>query len=88
MMEALHQVRASESEAPEAERLDAEDIRLLSHTLLSRYKGVPAAFPEAVALRHLDAIVTETDLMQLYMKDTAPGTISRFQTGVVYQRAQ
>lgn len=86
MREALHHVQASESEISEDERLDAEDIRLLSHTLLSRYKGVPAAFPEAVALRHLDAIVTETDLMQAYMKDAAPGTISRFPTGIVYQR--
>lgn len=55
--------------------LDDTDIRLLEHILMSRFKGIPTAIPEACALRHLDAIVTETESIASIAEDSGHNTI-------------
>lgn len=47
------------------EVIHENDVRLLMHILSSRYKGVPTAIPEALALRHLDAMVTDIETMKV-----------------------
>ena len=46
-----------------------DDIEKLNHILLSRLRGLPTATPEALALRHLDTIVTETDVIHETTKE-------------------
>ena len=47
------------------EVIHENDVRLLMHILSSRYKGVPSAIPEALAIRHLDAMVTDIETMKV-----------------------
>lgn len=47
------------------EFIDEKDVKLLMHILSSRYKGISTAIPEAHALRHLDAMVTDIEAMKM-----------------------
>lgn len=67
-------------------QLDPEKIKLLSHIILSRYKGLNTVIPEAVILRHLDTIVTETDIMNEQVKDSTPGSFCGYGSNKVYKR--
>lgn len=51
------------------EVIDMNDVRLLIHILSSRYKGIPTAIPEALALRHLDAMVTDIETMKVVQSE-------------------
>ena len=53
-----------------------EDVKCISHILLSRYKGISVAIPEAMLLRHLDAVITDIDLMITGTAATEPGKIA------------
>ena len=55
--------------------LNEGDVKCVLHILLSRYRGISAAIPEAMLLRHLDAVVMETDMMAKAASDIAPGKI-------------
>ena len=52
------------------------DVKCISHILLSRYKGISVAIPEAMLLRHLDAVITDIDLMITGTAATEPGKIA------------
>lgn len=53
-----------------------EDVKCINHILLSRYKGISVAIPEAMLLRHLDAVITDIDLMISGTAATEPGKIA------------
>ena len=53
--------------------LNDQDVKCVLHILLSRYRGISAAIPEATLLRHLDAIVMDTDMMTKATSDIMPG---------------
>lgn len=55
--------------------IDENDVRLLMHILSSRYKGIPTAIPEALVLRHLDAIVTDIEKMKVVQSEEDHETI-------------
>ena len=55
--------------------IDIKDVKLLTHILSSRFKGIPSATPEACALRYLDALVTETEAIKNIQKENEPGTV-------------
>nr|WP_298059681.1 hypothetical protein [uncultured Blautia sp.] len=63
------------------------DITCINHILLSRYKGISTAIPEAMLLRHLDAIVTDSDLMLAGTAFAQPGsTTSILGLGKLYRK--
>lgn len=67
--------------------LDDQDIKCVLHILLSRYRGISAAIPEATLLRHLDAIVMDTDMMAKAAADIMPGKTGYVNgIGYVYNR--
>lgn len=51
-----------------------EDVKLLIHILTSRYRGIPTAIAEASALRHLDALLNETESIKCAQKENEAGT--------------
>ena len=60
---------------------------MYQHILLSRYKGINTAIPEAMLLRHLDAIITDIDYMISATAATEPGKISSVSgLGKLYRR--
>lgn len=64
-----------------------ETVKCISHILLSRYKGINTAIPEAMLLRHLDAIITDIDYMISATAATEPGKISSVSgLGKLYRR--
>lgn len=64
-----------------------EAVKCISHILLSRYKGINTAIPEAMLLRHLDAIITDIDYMISATAATEPGKISSVSgLGKLYRR--
>ena len=65
-----------------------EDIRSLNHILLSRAKGIPAAIPEAMVLRHLDQIVTDVDWIRIGLQETEPGTVMRMNGMKIYRTGE
>lgn len=66
---------------------ESQDFKLLCHILLSRYKGVQTAVPEALLLRHLDAIVQETDEIKDKLALASPGSVTSIKgIGKFYQR--
>lgn len=69
--------------------LDMQDLKLLCHILLSRYRGNSPSIPEAYVLRNLDSILMETDAMKTALKDREPGSIisaSYVNAGKLYKR--
>lgn len=58
----------SQSSGELKELIDSEKIKLLSPILLSRYKGLNTLIPKSVVLRHLDAIVIDTDIIRHYRR--------------------
>lgn len=71
------------------ESLDEQDVKCILHILLSRYRGISAAIPEATLLRHLDAVVMDTDLMAKAASDITPGKAGYVSgVGYVYNRGQ
>lgn len=65
-----------------------EDIRSLNHILLSRTKGIPAALPEALVLRHLDQIVTDVDWIRTGLQEAEPGTVMRMNGIRIYRTGE
>lgn len=64
-----------------------KDISCVKHILLSRYKGISTALPEAMLLRHLDAILTDVDLAVTGTSFTEPGkTTSVAGLGRLYRK--
>lgn len=64
-----------------------EDITCVEHLLLSRYKGISTALPEAMLLRHLDAILTDVDLAVTGTSCAEPGkTTSVAGLGRLYRK--
>lgn len=63
IVEAENQIRTS-GNIENIQKLNKEDTKLLCHILNSRCNGMKTAIPEATALRYLDLIVTETELMK------------------------
>ena len=71
------------------ESLNEQDVKCVLHILLSRYRGISAAIPEATLLRHLDAVVMDTDLMAKVASDIMPGKAGYVNgLGYVYNRGQ
>lgn len=69
--------------------LNEQDVKCVLHILLSRYRGISAAIPEATLLRHLDAVVMDTDLMAKSATDIMPGKAGYVNgVGYVYNRGQ
>lgn len=69
--------------------LNEGDVKCVLHILLSRYRGISAAIPEAMLLRHLDAVVMETDMMAKAASDIAPGKTGYVSgLGHVYNRGK
>lgn len=58
-------------------KTDSADFKLLCHILVSRNKGIATAIPEALLLRHLDAVVTGADSIQAELNHAEPGTITK-----------
>lgn len=54
---------------------ETKDIKLLTHILASRSKGVLTAIPEANALRYLDMMVCDTEAMKYIQKDESSGSV-------------
>lgn len=64
-----------------------KDISCVEHLLLSRYKGISTALPEAMLLRHLDAILNDVDYSLSGTKNTEAGkTTSVAGLGRLYKR--
>lgn len=61
-VQALLQLHPKDEELKK--ELTGKDVKLLSHILLSRSRGLNTAIPEAVALRHLSMVVIECDMMK------------------------
>ena len=59
-----------------AKIIDMEEVKMLGHILLSRSKGLQTSIPEALTLRHLDQIVTETEIMGQCIADMNPGSVT------------
>lgn len=76
MMRQVYAIRNSTEENVKklAENLDELEIKLISHTLLSRKAGISTAIPEAVLLRNEDVILRDADLMQRETASTSPGS--------------
>lgn len=86
LMTAVREIETENQSSEELkEMIDPEKIKLLSHILLSRYKGLNTVIPEAVVLRHLDAIVTDTDIMEERIKDSEPGSVTNYGACKVYR---
>lgn len=68
--------------------IDLEEIKMVGHILLSRSKGIQTSIPEAIVLRHLDQIVTETELMENSMSDMEAGTSAFINGQKVYKRIE
>lgn len=66
--------------------IDLEEIKMLGHILLSRSKGLQTSIPEALALRHLDQIVTETELMESGMNEMEAGTTAYMNGQKLYKK--
>lgn len=66
--------------------IDLEEIKMVGHILLSRSKGIQTSIPEAIVLRHLDQIVTETELMENSMSDMEAGTSAFINGQKVYKK--
>lgn len=69
-----------------AKVIDLEEIKMLGHILLSRSRGLQTSIPEAVVLRHLDQIVTETEIMENSMEEMEPGTTAYINGQRVYKK--
>lgn len=69
-----------------AKVIDLEEIKMLGHILLSRSKGIQTSIPEAIVLRHLDQIVTETELMASSMSDMEAGSTAYINGQKVYKK--
>ena len=65
-----------------------EEIKMVGHILLSRSKGIQTSIPEAIVLRHLDQIVTETELMENSMSDMEAGTSAFINGQKVYKKIE
>lgn len=64
-----------------------KEISYVEHMLLSRYKGINTALPEAILLRHLDAILNDVDLALVGTTFTEPGkTTSVAGLGRLYRK--
>ena len=50
-----------------------KELSCIKHLLLSRYKGISTALPEAMLLRHLDAVLNDVDLALTGTSHTEPG---------------
>lgn len=68
--------------------IDLEEIKMVGHILLSRSKGIQTSIPEAIVLRHLDQIVTETELMENCMSDMEDGTSAFINGQKVYKKSR
>lgn len=68
--------------------IDLEEIKMVGHILLSRSKGIQTSIPEAIVLRHLDQIVTETELMESSMSDMEEGTSAFINGQKVYKKSE
>lgn len=68
--------------------IDLEEIKMVGHILLSRSKGIQTSIPEAIVLRHLDQIVTETELMESSMSDMEAGTSAFINGQKVYKKSE
>lgn len=68
--------------------IDLEEIKMVGHILLSRSKGIQTSIPEAIVLRHLDQIVTETELMENSMSDMEAGTSAFINGQKVYKKIE
>ena len=64
-----------------------KELSCIKHLLLSRYKGISTALPEAMLLRHLDAILNDVDLALTGTSHTEPGkTTSVAGLGRLYRK--
>ena len=64
-----------------------KELFCIKHLLLSRYKGISTALPEAMLLRHLDAILNDVDLALTGTSHTEPGkTTSVAGLGRLYRK--
>lgn len=68
--------------------IDLEEIKMVGHILLSRSKGIQTSIPEVIVLRHLDQIVTETELMENSMSDMEAGTSAFINGQKVYKKIE
>lgn len=68
--------------------IDLEEIKMLGHILLSRSKGIQTSIPEALALRHLDQIVTETEMMESNMTDMEEGSSAFVNGQKIYKKSK
>ena len=64
-----------------------KELSCIKHLLLSRYKGISTALPEAMLLRHLDAVLNDVDLALTGTSHTEPGkTTSIAGLGRLYRK--
>lgn len=89
MLNAVEEVKREESNSGQDSVLDAQDIELLGHILLSWYGGIYPAIPEAACLRLLDSMLIQSDEMMTALQNAEPGTTVGVPNGTnkkVYQR--
>lgn len=70
-----------------AKNINMEEVKMLGHILLSRSKGLQTSIPEALTLRHLDQIVTETEIMGKCIDDMSPGSITYLNGSKVFKKS-
>lgn len=86
LMETVTKSLAAKDKASKV--IDLEEIKMVGHILLSRSKGIQTSIPEAIVLRHLDQIVTETELMENSMSDMEAGTSAFINGQKVYKKIE
>lgn len=86
LMETVTKSLAAKDKASKV--IDLEEIKMVGHILLSRSKGIQTSIPEAIVLRHLDQIVTETELMENCMSDMEDGTSAFINGQKVYKKSR
>ena len=84
----LQQAEILKKELEEAATLEFnKDISCVEHLLLSRYKGISTALPEAMLLRQLDTLLNDVDCSLTGTKDIESGkTTSVAGLGRLYKR--
>lgn len=89
LLNAVEEVRLFEEKEEKESSIEAQDIELLGHILLSRQGGIYPAIPEAACLRLLDSMLIQSDEMMTALTNTEPGTMVLTPANVnkrVYQR--
>lgn len=87
IMEAYKEIQKEQENTNDSlkEIMDTETIKLVCHIIIGRCKGMNTIIPEASVLKHLDAVIVETDGMTEVANKCEPGTTACYNGKKIYR---